>query len=224
MVNAPRDPYEIVGYDDIITEDGVEHRPVRVIDRVETTLRMNGFMHDAAARAGISPDKLRIWRGKGNRANSAILEGRKRYSELDTLTKRCIELARRMDLAEAESRSVLLDTANRLAVGGLERKRLVQKRDMRTGDVVEVTEETTTMLPDPRMITWLLTHRYPQDFPAQRVEISGPAGGPVEVEITARDRLLDAIEAVQKRSELGPEIGPEGNGHRAIYAPSSEVE
>ena len=196
----PRDPYEIIDYDEIIDDSGVEKRPVRLIDRVEDTLRANGFLHDAASRVGMDRDTLRRWREKGVKAKVDLLAGRKRRSDLDRHTKRCIELAERMERAEAEARLSLISTVTRLAEGGLMASRVVEKRDHK-GNITERVVETKEMLPDSRALTWLLSRRYPADF-AGRVEITGEGGGPVEVEVSVRDRLIAAVAHVRERSVI----------------------
>ena len=169
---------------------------MRVIDRIEETLRSNGPQHDAASRAGITPETLRWWREKGTRAQADLLAGRRRHADLDRHTKRCVELVARIEAAEAEARMLLLGNLASLAQGGIQTVRTVE-RVSPDGEVIEATVETRELPPDPRAATWLLTHRYQDDF-APRVEITGAGGGPVEVSI--RDQLLGAIAAVRDRS------------------------
>lgn len=206
----PRDPYDIIDYREVVRTSGVDRIPVRVIDRVVETLQANAFLHDAAARSGIAVETLRQWRRKGVEASTLILAGKKRRSDFDTHTKRCIELAAAMERAEADARLLLLGALTQMARGGLEQTRVVEKVDAESGNVLERTEEVRKLLPDPRSITWLLSHRYPGDF-APRIEITGPEGGPVQVE-SARDRLLTAIEGVRGRKIIEVTPRPLGNG------------
>src|SRR5262245_30573678 len=214
-----RDPYDIIDYREVITAAGVDRIPVRVIDRVVETIQVNAFIHDAASRAGIATETLRQWRRRGVEASADLLEGRKRRSDLDTLTKRCVELAARMEKAEAEARVLLLGAITQLARGGMEQTRTVEKVDASTGDVLERVEERRKLLPDTRAITWLLANRYPADF-VQRVEITGPEGGPVQVE-SARDRLMTAIEGVRERRPIDVASRPKlGNGETGNGGPN----
>jgi hypothetical protein len=207
----PRDPYDIIDYRERVTETGVDRIPVTVIDRVVETLQANAFIHDAAARSGLATETLRQWRRKGVEAQAALLSGKKKRSDLDTHTRRCVELASKMERAEADARVLLLGAITTMARGGLEQSRTVEKVDATTGDVLERTEERRKLLPDPRSITWLLSHRYPADF-APRIEVTGPDGGPVQVE-SARDRLMSAIEGVRGRKTIDVESRPRpGNG------------
>jgi hypothetical protein len=203
----PRDPYDIIAYQVNPTEDGVDRIPVRVIDAIEQTLLSNGFMHDAAARAGLSTETLRKWRRKGVEAAGKLLAGKVRRSELDLHTRHCVELADRMDRAEAEARMALFSRVTALAQGGLQTTRIVERINASTGDVIERRVEVSEMLPDVRALTWLLSRRYPHDFPT-RIEVTGPDGGPVQV-TPARDRLMSAIEAVRERTNVQPVLDVE---------------
>ena len=192
-----KDPYDIVDYRD---EDDGSKTPVRVVDRIVEAIGSNGFLHDAAARAGISVETLRRWRRKGVEAQIEILNGRARLSEYDTLTRRCIVLATEMERAESESRLALLTAATKLASGGLVERKTKQTINPKTETVTELVEEEKTLLPNAQMLQWLLLRRWPEEFAPQRVEVSGPDGGPVQVEVTARDKLILAVQGVRDRS------------------------
>lgn len=196
----PHDPYDVIDYLVHETDDGVERVPVRVIDRIVDALRGNAFKHDAAARAGISTETLRAWQAKGNRALIELLAGRKRRSDFEVHTLRCMELATEIERAEAEARSALLEVTTRVAMGGVERRKTVERRDAE-GNLQDITEHTEHTLPDTRTLTWLLTHRYREEF-SDRLELTGPGGGPVELNVSARDRLIEAIQGVRERSAI----------------------
>jgi hypothetical protein len=193
----PRDPYDVIAYEELIREDGVDRIPVRVIDAIESTLRANGFMHDAAARAGLSTETLRQWRRKGVEAAGQLLAGKVRRSDLDVHTRRCVELADRMDRAEADARVALLGQVTALAQGGLTVSKIIERVNVSTDEILERRVEIATTLPDIRALTWLLSRRYPHDFPT-RIEVTGPEGGPVQIQ-PVRDRLLAAVDAVRQR-------------------------
>jgi hypothetical protein len=61
---------------------------------------------------------------------------------------------------------------------------------------------------DPRSAQWWLERRHPGLFKQpERVELSGPGGGPIEVQGEARDRLGGKIEAIARR--LLEQVGEE---------------
>lgn len=195
--------------------------PLTVMDVVEETIRTGGFIKDAAARVGVTVHVLREWRRIGNRCLRDVLDGAKRRSQLSRHERLCCELATKMDKAEAEARVLLLGKAQRLAQGGLTRTETTERRDA-SGAVVERTERQIELLPDSGMIQWLLSHRWRDDFGRQAVEVSGPDGGPVQLESAGIvERLREALAGVREnQAETTPEaiesaLAAKGNGHRA---------
>lgn len=206
----------VVGYRD--TPQG--QQPVTVIDRVEETIRMGGFLKDAAARIGVSVDRLREWRTVGNRCLREVLAGERRRSQMTRHEKLCAELAAKIDQAEADARTHLLGLAQRMARGGLTRKETTVRRDAR-GAVVEETTREADLLPDTAMIQWLLTHRWPEDFGRTRLEVSGPDGAGIPLDTAPiaeqiRDAIADARsrQAETSREALEEALAGGRNGHQ----------
>jgi hypothetical protein len=113
--------------------------------------------------------------------------------------------------AEAEPRLTLLTVTSALARGGLEVVHTTEKQTPQ-GQTLERVERRSRTLPDAHAATWLLSHRYPADF-AGRVEVTGPNGGPLEVEVSPADQLLGAVAQVRERRAAAAENG--SNGARA---------
>jgi hypothetical protein len=187
---------------------------VTVLDRIEEAMRSGGFLHDAAARVGITVETLRDWRRQGVRAHLDILNGRKSRSEFKPRELDYLDMALRMEKAETDARLFLLGTAQQLARGGIPQvERTVRTVPARNGkpETVETIEKTTATLPDAGTIRWLLSHRWPNDF-AGRVEITGPEGGPIQHDTTnAIGKLRELIGNTQTNQQPAPE--PTGNGH-----------
>lgn len=181
--------------------------PVTAADRIVATLRANGFMHDAAARAGIATETLRAWRTKGNRARGDITNGRRRFEDLDDHEAACVELADRMERAETDAKVELVEVLLATARGGLIQQRVIEQVNPDTGEVLSRRVEKITAPHDAKWAAWLLSHRY-SDYRGHQVELTGPGGGPIQLDVDAKVRLLEAAERAAER--LG--VGPSGNG------------
>jgi transposase-like protein len=208
------------------TVDGVEVG-ITIIDRVEETLRQGAFVKDAAARVGVSVETLRRWQSTGVRIRAELAERtadgdpKKDPTDLSPHERNCVELATRMDVAEAEARTALLVLGQQMARGGRERVEVTVKVNAQ-GQVLERTERTTTTEPDARMIQWILSHRWREDF-GPRVEVTGADGGPVLVDATPiAERLRADLADVKAKREASSRdaveealaaAGTNGNGH-----------
>lgn len=200
---AAKNLRDVVGYREV---DG-QQVAVTVMDRVEETIRQGCFLHDAAARVGVSIETLRRWITNGNAAAADLLAGRRRLSGMTAHEKRCIELADRVERAEAEAKLVLTGTAMKVARGGF--KRIETTRRATGTGPPEVTVKEVEVGPDSHMLSWMLAHRFPADF-GNRLEVTGAGGGPVRVDAgPALERLREALEAT--RANL---TGVSGNGHQ----------
>jgi len=202
-----------------------------VIDVVVETMGMGGFLHDAAAKVGVSVETLRRWRQEGSKGLYEITEGTRRRSEMSRHVKLCMVLTARMDRAETDARMKLLGIADGLASGGLTRTEVTVKTITPTvdkvavADPVEVERVTRTIeeAPDGRMVQWLLAHRWPADFGSTRVEVTGADGGPIVIDATpAIDKITQHLDAIRAaRAETDPARltaalagnGEGGNGH-----------
>ena len=216
----PRDLDEVIDYRPVRNADGVvEQHPVTYMDRLVEAVQLGGFLHDAAARVGVTVETLREWRKLGAAANADVLAGKKRRSHLTKRVRQYALLAQRLETAEAEARLKLLGLGQRLAQGGYERTKTITRTIAATGgqpQLVETTTEVATAEPDPRMITWLLGHRWPADFNRTRVELTGAGGGPIRTDPrSALDQLRAAVETARQPPPNGQEPHVAGtNGHQ----------
>jgi len=198
---------------------------VTIADRIEETLRQGGFLHDAAARAGMTVETLRTVRRKGVQLRAKVLADPEAWRAMSGAERSYAEMAERMERAEADARTALLALSQSLARGGRTRTETTRRVD-RNGRTLEVTEKVFTAEPDGRMIQWLLSHRWPEDFGRTRIEVSGPGGGAVEVDTTPIrakvEAYLDKIgasaaastrDALEEAAASGNGKSPTGNGH-----------
>lgn len=198
-LRQPKDMNEVVEI-----RDGVE---VTLVDRVSETLRLGGFLGDAAARAGVDIETLRLWRKDGARISRDLLTGRKTRSKLRAYEERCVQFDHACNLAEAEARVMGLTLAHRLMRGGYERRTTRTKQEAnKDGELVEteVVETTEVAEPDGAMLRWWLSSRWPNDF-SGRVELSGPrredgTPGPIVISNPTTD-LLEELERMAQSAQ-----------------------
>lgn len=218
--------------------DGAE---VTVQDRVTETLKVGLFLHDAAARIGIGQDTLRRWITEGTRLSRDILSGRRTNADLDMEERNRIGFAQAVAEAEAEGKMILMGLAHRLSVGGMQVEEItvtehepIEPIFDQDGHIVlsgrpghrDVRTTTKTTLPDPTMIRWRLERRWPEDFGrATRLEVSGPGGGPLEIEDrTPTDVLLEKLRRMTRQREAieAESVEDESPGQGAIPEESQE--
>ncbi len=202
---------------EVRTSDGelVQVIEVNLIDRVEEALRAGAFVKDAAARIGVDKSRLWEWQKTGVRAQRDLLTGVRRHSDLSRHEKQCAELAARMESAEAEARLQLLALGQKLAQGGFVRREVTKKVNA-TGQVLETTTKESVADPEPRMIQWLLSRRWPEDFNRNTIELTGADGAPLIDGKAVAVRLAEEIAAARaNRAATEPEqlAGTNGNGH-----------
>jgi hypothetical protein len=107
--------------------------------------------------------------------------------------------------AEARGQAHLLAILEGECRGGAQVTTVVERYNG-NGDLIERQTKTETARPDAASIRWRLERRYPELWGRQRIEVTGPDGGPVEVTGAERaDRLAAAL--TQVRSALSD------NGH-----------
>lgn len=195
-----------------VRSDGAE---VTILDRAVETLKVGGFLNDAAARSGMDISTMQRWVRTGARLSREILQGTRTNADLTVEERDLVRFTAACAEAEAEGKMVLLGLAHRLSVGGIpmvtetteEVEGVDPLRDPETGAIVHpgfprkvrTTRKTETAQPDGAMIRWRLERRWPEEFgrPASRLELSGPDGGPVEVENRSPvDNLLARLQQI----------------------------
>lgn len=207
--------------------DGPITVEVTVIDRVVETLQAAGFLKDAAARVGVTVETLRNWRREGESALADITAGRRRRSDMNRHTKRCMELADRMATAEAEGRLGLLAVGQRLARGGHDVVEKVETTVTAADGTITTTTttRTSTAPPDFRAASWLLSHRWPDDYNRRTFEVTGKDGGPLvdiksplqqleeELARVAHNRDATTPEALEAAMDAPRKTHNGANGH-----------
>ena len=111
-----------------------------------------------------------------------------------------------MERAEADAKLALTALLTRAATGGLQQVRIIEQVNPDTGEVLSRRRETISMARDTKAAMWILSHRY-AEFRG-RLEISGPAGGPIELDMSPKEQLSEALERARERLA----IPASGNG------------
>jgi transposase-like protein len=168
--------------------------PITVYDRVEETLRIGGYIEDAAARCGIAASTFYKWRREGERLQQAIEAGVTSQTKLTATEKDCLRFAETVAKAQAEGELLLLGQLERLARGGIEQTTTTVKVDG-DGNEIERTTKTSHTLPNVAAITWRLEKAHPHKWGRHRVEITGADGGPIQVSEDRAETLADRLEA-----------------------------
>jgi transposase len=192
-------------------------RAVSRLDRVREVYRVCGFDKDAAARCGVGVDTYRGWLRDGTRLRAAIAAGTTTRSRLRKGERDLVELAETVEQAETEGRLTMLALAEQLSRGGIEmgEETVVESVTPQGNTVTERRRKTSRTLPDGAMIRWRLERRFPEDFGTRRLEVTGAGGGPVKVETSALDSLVEALDRIASTPPA-----PSTNGHAPAPAAS----
>jgi hypothetical protein len=206
---------------------------VTIADRILASVAAGNYIETAAASAGIHKTSVYEWARVGARVNAALMAGQRR-SEFTKHERRCAEFSDALLRAEAEAEAADVTVAAQLAQGGLKQrtvKTVKRTKKDTAGQVLESheTAETTetSTLPDGAMIRWRLAKRHPERWGGtDRVEISGPGGGPIELTVQEkRSRLLADLDVLSTRlATPDPELAALEAGVDPATLPPQEPE
>jgi hypothetical protein len=182
---------------------GKTGRPIRLHDGlIETVVRKieDGCPIDAAAiSSGIPTSTFHSWTKRGRDARAALDGG----ATPDVKDRIFMDFLDRTEAARSHALAQAVTAHQRLAFGG---------------EVLEVIEDVESgrrtvrfSKADPKALEWYMERSHPAQFGTRRVEVSGPDGAPigVEVEVSARELLRKRIEQVASRLG-GEESAAEG--------------
>lgn len=166
-----------------------------VHDRLVTAIGSGMSMAKAAEYAGVDAATVSKWLSEGLRLSRDVPRGRR-----DPYQRAQVAFAEDATAAVARSQLRLVQALESLAHGGIVVQKTKEVETHTPGGVERRFEETNERtLPDVKAITWLLERIDSQQWHlASRVELSGPAGGPVEV--NAVDSLIGDLERIAERS------------------------
>lgn len=191
--------------------------PVTVFDRIVSMCRLGLPFEQACAATGVPRVTAFDWQKAGAKAARDVLNHRRKQAQLTIHEERCWAFNDAVDQARATAALDRLAIVDQLARGG----QLVETITRKVGpDGTTLLEETTKQewrQPNLNAATWLLEKGFPEQFGRQRIEVSGPDGGPIEV--SPREFILERLGIVEARLTGRPlESVP-----KAIDATSTEV-
>lgn len=140
-----------------------------VADAIVRYVRKGNYLETVAHLVGVNKGTIGQWLRDGAAAHDRILTGAKRR-DLTAHQRRCLDLARNVRQAMAESESEDVVALGQLAHGGIPQVKTVTVTEaVRDADgeetsstLVRTTTTVTHSLPDARALTWRLTRRFPQ--------------------------------------------------------------
>lgn len=186
--------------------------PVMIPDRVAEAVRLGGSLADGALRAGVSTPQLHAWVRSGNRLTSAVETGALRRKDLNAQQKAEVALAATVETAASEGKLLLLGLLERLSRGA--EVRTITVRTDANGNEIDRYERTEHLAPDAATIRWRLERRWPDEWAArQRLEVSGPDGAPLQVDVATR--AAELADALRKAPPVLATNGHASNGNGA---------
>jgi len=179
-----------------LAPDGRSTIPITTADRIVELIRIGAYIETAAAAAGVHRRTLLLWLQDGAEAATALATGASR-SSLTRYQRLAADFSRAVATARAEADAAADARIETHARGGFERRIVTTRRDA-SGAVLEVSERVETLPPNPQVEMWRYERK--NGRAADRVEVSGPDGGPVEVSIEEeRELVLEELAEVAAR-------------------------
>lgn len=178
--------------------------PVTVHDRIVSSLAAGNYIETAAALAGVSKQSVYEWLKVGAQASTDVTNRKTTLAKLTQHQRDCIEFSDAVAEAQAQSEVRDVATLAQLARGGTAVTTKRVKKDA-AGNVVETVETVETLKPDPHVLTWRLERRFPDRWGRRTLEISGPDGDAIPVEVRVAGLLAAARSRVSGR-EADPEV------------------
>lgn len=163
------------------TEDGTTVK-VTAGERIIQCLRMGSYMETAAATAGVDKTTVYEWLKVGATATDKVHRQGIPASKLTAHERKCMEFSHAVDEAQALAEMDDLATLAELAAGGAEHVTTTTKRDS-NGNVVEHTTKVERLAPNAAVLTWRLERRHPERWGRRRIEVTGPDGEAVPVDV-----------------------------------------
>lgn len=161
--------------------------------RIVRRIQAGSFQETAAMAEGVPSSTYHSWKARGLEAR-AVLDA---TGEVPSKERIFLEFLEAIEGARASVEATATEAIQRLALGGevLE----VEEKFDEDGDLV-IGRTIRYSKPDGPSLRWFLSKGFAHHW-GDKVEISGPdgAGIPVEVEVSARDLLRDAMSQVAER-------------------------
>lgn len=173
---------------DAVLEERRDGSKVTVADRIVEAIRAGNYVETAAALAGVDKTTFYDWLNTG--ANAVNKTGKLTVKE-----QHCIEFSHSVARAMAESEAEDVAGLAALARGITRVERVVVDE---RGNELSRTVVAERILPDAKVLMWRLERRFGERWGRNRLELSGPSGGPIDVSITDQqaEQLSDVLQGV----------------------------
>lgn len=187
------------------TPDG---KPITVADRIITALRNGNYLEPAAAAAGVHKSSVYEWLKVGANANAKLQQPGVNKSALSQHERRCALFSDAVAEAEAAWEADANEQLHRLGTGQITAVTVTEKVQVSDehpdGKIIERTTKTETLAPNPQVLEWRLMRRFPERYTG-RVEVSGPGGEPIPIEVRARN-LAEALRDFQAGATAAQQV------------------
>lgn len=187
------------------TRDG---KDVTVADAIVEAIRAGSFIESAAAANGVNKATLHDWLRTGSRVQQRLLNDGARRGDFTRKELLCAEFSDAVGRAFAEATTIEVATAAQLARGGITETETITRTETLPQGPPKVTTTTKqkVLAPDGAMIRWRLSKREPDTWGRERLELTGPDGGPVELSLVEkRQRLLEGLEVLADKLASAPD-------------------
>lgn len=181
---------------------------VLIWQAVVAQLAVQPFIEVAAGACGISKDTIYEWLKRGAHAMQLAAKDGKPIPKAEQVYAEFSDAAYR---AQHQLNSQNMELIHRLAEGGLKVETVTVEVDG-DGNEVKRTTKTETTLPDLKALTWTQEHAFPALYGRVRVEVSGPEGEPIPVEIRTA-QLLERLNAIPVTAVEQKELGEGSDGN-----------
>lgn len=184
--------------DDVIAqrEDGTD---ITVFDRIVGAIRTGAFFEHAVASAGVPKQTVYGWL---RMAGQLRIQHAGDFTEahLSPHQARCVAFSDALDHAAAAWAIDSNTTLERVGRGGLPQEVETLEYDAK-GELTKRTVRKTVTLPEAKVIENRLKARFPHLY-AERIEVSGPGGGPIE--LSQEEHASALLVLAQRFVEEGP--------------------
>lgn len=178
--------------DQVLRTEDTDRGPVEVTvaEHVVRALGAGSYVEEAAASAGVAKSTVYKWMTDGARIGTDVEQGRRKLPRAGSRDRQLLDFSYAVAQAQAE-----WEVRANATLEHLSRARTVETVTTVTeatedGPVVKVTKRTQTVDADSATIRWRLERKNPARY-GKSIEVSGPGGGAIPVDI--RTAALEAL-------------------------------
>lgn len=185
-------------YDTIELEDG-RRRDRTIAQAITDMIRVGNYMETACHFIGISKSTVMLWLREGDKAQGRLDAGARRR-DLTAYQRHCADFLIAIRTAQSESEHRDVTRLAQLARGGIPLSTVTERWELDQDGQERLTERTVVTresLPDARVLTWRLAHRFPERWGRRADSLEDELTGEEDDEFgedpleTARRRLSD---------------------------------